>query len=326
MLICVNSSVPMAQSISRAGRFGINVLDGSGATLAHQFATPSDDKFRAVDVDEVEGLPLLRGALARLVCEVEEEVSGGTHIVFLGRVIHAEAKPEGEPLAYFRGKFGRFEFATNDEAYRVARQRILARDYPPDSTIDLVELATALGVDEAAAFYALTRLSDDGLVRRDVERGYVVVPIDAQLSDQVFDARSCIEAGVIHLVLDTVSDGELESLARHLSVMAECIEGDEFVDFHRYLEANYQFHLGLVRLARNQTLEGAFGGLSIKAVMARSFGATTKTSESFLMVQRDILDGLRRRNVADATSAVYRYSELAKVRVREVLAEAGGAL
>lgn len=326
MLVCVNSSVPMSRSISSAGRFAVNVLDGSGASLAHQFATPSEDKFKDVDVVDVAGVPLLRGALARLVCDVEEEVSGGTHIIFLGRVIHAEAEHEGEPLAYFRGKFGRFEFATNDEAYRIARQRILAREYPPNSTIDLAELATTLGMDEAAAFFALTRLSDDGLVRRDVERGYVVVPIDAQLCDQVFDTRSCVEAGVIHMVLDSATDEELDRLADHLAVMTECIEGDVFVDFERYLEANYLFHLGLVRLAGNPTLEGAFRGLSLKAVMARSFGGTTKTSESFLLVQRDILEGLRRRDASAAISAVYRYSQLAKVRVREVLAEAGGAM
>jgi hypothetical protein len=41
-------------------------------------------------------------------CRVIEQVSGGTHRVFLADVQRAE-RFEGDPLAYFRGQLGRLE-------------------------------------------------------------------------------------------------------------------------------------------------------------------------------------------------------------------------
>jgi hypothetical protein len=49
------------------------------------------------------GVPLLEDALAVVECQVSEVVSGGTHRVFLARVVQAEAG-HGSPLRYFRGK------------------------------------------------------------------------------------------------------------------------------------------------------------------------------------------------------------------------------
>ena len=327
MLVCINRAAPMAASVSSAGRFSINVLSEHGAVLAHQFATPSDDKFR--DVPTVEGLggmPLLEDALAHLECEVVEEVVGGTHTIFLGKVLRARAAAQGEPLAYFRGKFGRFQFAVNDDVYRQARTLVVERKYEANTVIDVTELANTLAVDEASAFYALTRLSEDSLVHRDPERGYVVVPVDAKSSDHAFDARSMIQAGVVESALRDVDDERIEQLAGHVRDMAELIADDEFVDFDAYLDANYRFHLGLVRLAGNPALEGAFDSLGLRSVMRRSFGATSKTSADFVSVHEDIVDGLRRRDVTAAVAALRRYSDMAKLRMREVLREHGGVL
>lgn len=327
MLVCVNRAVPMAQAVSKSGHFAINVLSDQGASLAHQFATPSDDKFRAVSTRPgYADLPLLADALAHLECEVVEEVAGGSHVIFLGRVVEATAAEEGEPLAYFRGKFGRFEFAVNDEVYRQVRNLIIERVIPADSTVEPGALADRLGVDESATFYALTRLSDDGLVRRDVERGYVVVPLDAITSDFAFDARATIQAGVVERVLGTVTRERITELGEHVGRMAGQIENDHFVDFEAYLESNYRFHRGIVLLADNPALCSAFDSLSLKAVMARSFGFTSKTSIAFVAIHEEILAGLTARDSEATVNALRRYTEMAKERVRQVLAELGGAL
>jgi DNA-binding GntR family transcriptional regulator len=60
--------------------------------------------------------------------------------------------------------------------------------------------------------------------------------------------------------------------------------------------------------------------------MRRSFGATSKTSADFVSVHEDIVDGLRRRDVSATVAALRRYSDMAKLRMREVLGEHGGVL
>jgi DNA-binding GntR family transcriptional regulator len=304
----------------------VNVLGQGHGHLAQQFATPGPDKFAGTRVSRgLRDLPVLSDALARIECEVVEEVSAATHTIFLGRVVRAEAG-DGSPLTYFRGGFGRFEFARDDAVYLQARQRVLDRMYAADAVLQLDDLAYQLDVDTAAAFYALTRLTADGLVRRDRDRGYVVVPFDARTSDATFDARAAIELGVIDMVTGRVPQEELTELRRRFEAMAALLVGERFVDFDRYLDANYAFHETLVGLAHSAALTTAFAQLHIKSVMTRSFGATPVTSQSFVEAQRGITDGIERGDAAAARAAVYRYTDLAKQRVRQILEQTGGRL
>lgn len=108
MLICVNEAVPSCSAIARSGLFAVNVLSEAHGNLARQFATAAADKFAEVQLTVgARGLPLIAGALAHIECEVIEQLTGGTHRVFFGRVVSASARA-GDPLAYCRGTFGRF--------------------------------------------------------------------------------------------------------------------------------------------------------------------------------------------------------------------------
>ncbi len=326
MLACINNKVPTAAAVAASGRYAVNVLGDGQGELARQFATAADDKFRGVAVhDGTLGLPLLSDALAHLECEVVEQVTGGTHTIFLGRVVTATAG-NGQPLTYFRGGFGRFAFAKDDEVYGRARELVLSRAYAADQALPLEDLADRLGVDQAAAFYALTRLSSDGLVRRDAGRGYVVAPLDVRTSDETFDARLAVELGVLSLSLDRVTDDEVDELRRRFDAMAALLVGERFVDFHGYLDANYAMHEYLVSLARNPLLTSTFGRLGIKNVMTRSFGVTPETSQKFVEAQRHLVDGVAGRDPEAARRGAVEYCELAKQRVREILVATGGSL
>ena len=109
MLVCLNRASRTQSAVSRSKAFSVNILNESQGDLAVRFATSETDKFRGVGVSYgVLGNPLLDGALAYLECRVMEELAGGTHAVFLAGVERAE-RFDGEPLAYFRGRFGRLE-------------------------------------------------------------------------------------------------------------------------------------------------------------------------------------------------------------------------
>lgn len=326
MLVCINNALPTASAVSQSGSYVVNILAEGQGELARQFSTPGRDKFRGVTVQHGEhGQPVLGDALAHIECTVVDQVSGGSHTIFIGRVLSAKAR-SGRPLTYFRGGFGRFAFAKDDAAYRAARQQVLARRYPVDETISLEDLATSLQVDETAAFYALTRLAAEGLVHRDPERGYVVVPFDARTSEETFDARLAIELGVIWSGLEVITAEQARVLRDRFEAMADLLIGDRFVDFDAYLEANYQFHGAIVGLARNSLLSGTYEALSIKSVMTRSFGSTPVTSQRFIQAQRLLLEACERRVAHEAAAAAAEYCRLAKERVREILDHTGGQL
>jgi flavin reductase (DIM6/NTAB) family NADH-FMN oxidoreductase RutF len=108
LLVCLNQSSSTGGAIHRARRFAVNILREDQVDLASRFATKSPDKFAGVALMAEGSVPLLEGALAAIECSVREEVSAGTHTVFIAEVTRATATP-GPPLAYFRGTFGRLD-------------------------------------------------------------------------------------------------------------------------------------------------------------------------------------------------------------------------
>jgi len=326
MLACVNNLAPTAAAISSAGRYAVNVLGQGSEDLAYQFATPSADKFAGVEIERaVDGTPLIASALANFVCEVTEQVVGGTHTIFLGHVVEAAAR-EGAPLTYFRGDFGRFEFQRNDEVYERLRDMVLSRVFAADEVLRVEELADRLEQDRATVFYALTKMASEDLIRRDPARGYVVQPFDVRTSNETFEARLAIELGVIDTVVGRVTADRLAEIRLRYEAMTPYLVGDRFSDFHAYLDANYAFHEAVVALADNSLLNSTFGLLSIKNVMSRSFGATSSSSAAFLDVQREMLEGLENGDADRTRLAARGYCEMAKSRARELLELTGGQI
>jgi len=114
LLICMNEQSSTGQAVATSGRFAVNILSESQTDAAARFGRKGVDKFQGLAVGLGLGdVPLLADALATLECRVVDQVTGGTHVVFLAEVDRATAR-EGAPLAYFRGRFGRLELSQHE--------------------------------------------------------------------------------------------------------------------------------------------------------------------------------------------------------------------
>jgi flavin reductase (DIM6/NTAB) family NADH-FMN oxidoreductase RutF len=116
VLVCVVRDALMHKVLEESGRFAASVLAADQEDLARYFS----DSGRPTGMAQflpvawhpgpVTGAPLVDGALAYLECDVEAAYDGGDHTVFLGRVRRVEqARPDGDPLLYFRGHYRRLE-------------------------------------------------------------------------------------------------------------------------------------------------------------------------------------------------------------------------
>ena len=272
LLVCLNMNSRTQQAVMSAGQFAVHVLDHRQAWIAERFARPSTgNKFDGITVGR--GLridvPVLSDALAVVECQVREKVRGGTHRVFLSQVVHAEAR-EGSPLAYFRGKFGRFELDEDARVYENLRRRILGGQLLPDQELDADELAVTLGTGVSSVHYALTRLIGDHLVVRSEERGYAVTALDTARSDDAFDARLAIELGAAQLTVGNLSAeqlAEFRTLAE--ATRPELVDG-QLVDVDAYVRVTADFHVFIVALANNAALVQAYESLSIADMMSRA--------------------------------------------------------
>src|ERR671921_534315 len=92
LLVCLNRATATESAVRESGTFVVNILREDQGELAMRFAGRHGDKFAGLDVGRAEaGDPVLDDALARVECRVLDTVVGGTHSVFIGEVLRAEA-------------------------------------------------------------------------------------------------------------------------------------------------------------------------------------------------------------------------------------------
>ena len=321
LLVCINDRNPTAHAVSSSRAFAVNILAESQADLAEQFGRPGDDKFAGVETHYgCLGEPVLTNTLAHLECRVEEEVRGGTHRVYLSRVVKATAH-DGAPLTYFRGTFGRFLQAQDDALYEQLRELVLHRYTAVGERLLLNGLAERLNADRAAVYHALTRLASDGLVERLEDGGYLVVPVDADALARATDARLVIELGVAEVTVASATDEEVAELRRRAEATAALIQ-----DLPRYFEANRAFHECHVGLAGNASLSTAYRRLSLEGILQRSFSPEHQVSEVMVDDHLALAAAYAARDLDDAKATIRRHAERSRELGRQAVEAAGGSL
>ncbi|MEN1889522.1 flavin reductase family protein [Streptomyces mirabilis] len=106
LLVCIGNQLYTRTVIAEHGRFAVNVLGEDSEHLARNFAVSKPDKFADVETIDDHGVPVLKDAIAAVVCDVAAALPGGDHTIFVGDVRHFEHRMEGRPLLHFGGDFG----------------------------------------------------------------------------------------------------------------------------------------------------------------------------------------------------------------------------
>ncbi len=328
LLVCINKNTGTQAAISRTRVFAVNILDEGQADLAYKFAKPQSDKFQGVEFSYgIFGEPLLTGALAQIECRVAADVEAGTHRVFLAEVEHARTYV-GSPLTYFRGKFGRFGQAQDEAIYREMRQHVLSRELALGETLDPYELASKFETAQSSTYYALTRLAADGLVSRDLTKGYVVTPVDAKTLQEAFDARCDIEVGVAERTVGRTPSDDLAELRKRMEATLPLVVNNRFVDFERYIETNRAFHEYMVSLAKNNTLLEAYRRISVDGIiwraMWRMLDKFEYANEAVTTDHQRLVEAYESGDTQYAKSVIIGHTERAKQIYQRAIELSGG--
>ncbi|MFG2640606.1 flavin reductase family protein [Streptomyces sp. NPDC048370] len=93
--------------VSEAEYIGVHVLGEHQRELAETFARSGADRFGAPTRWSVgpEGVPILDGVLAWLVCRVVARVPAGDHRIVIAEAVAGDPAGEGRPLLYHQGRF-----------------------------------------------------------------------------------------------------------------------------------------------------------------------------------------------------------------------------
>lgn len=323
MLICLNRSSATHDAVASAGRYAINILSSQQGELARVFARKGDDKFAGLDFALSEhGLPLLDDTLASIECVVEETAVGGTHTIFLGRVIDAQAR-EGEPLAYYRGSFGNLEHALETAAYEGTRDWVLRRQTALGNTIDVDAVAAQLRIEPTLVDTALIRLETESLVHAVDGRSYAPTPMTSELVDTLYDKRATIEAGVIDRYLAAASDDQLQHIGRIGDMVLDTVpDSQESLD--SFLDLNLDFHAAIVDLAGSKQLTRSYRALNVTTVWRETYEAEDWAQQLGPTFVPRITAALGKRDAATAQTVLREQVQFVKDGAKRVIAANGG--
>jgi flavin reductase (DIM6/NTAB) family NADH-FMN oxidoreductase RutF len=94
--------------VRESGRFAVNVLSRDQEDLSRLFASklPERQKFADVGFEPVQGVPIIDGTVAWLVCDTQAFHPGGDHLLCVGRVVAMGPGHTGRaPLLFHRGDY-----------------------------------------------------------------------------------------------------------------------------------------------------------------------------------------------------------------------------
>jgi flavin reductase (DIM6/NTAB) family NADH-FMN oxidoreductase RutF len=105
VLVSIDKKARSHERLLGLEQYGVSVLREGQQRLSNHFAG-WDDAFLP-EYEQLAGFPVIKGALAHLLCRTVERIDAGDHTLFLGQ-LEDLAWFEGEPLLYFSGKYREF--------------------------------------------------------------------------------------------------------------------------------------------------------------------------------------------------------------------------
>lgn len=138
-----------------------------------------------------------------------------------------------------------------EQVRSVLRSQVITGQLEPGKLYAVADFATALGVSATPVREALGDLAQLGLVEIVRNRGFVVPPLTDHDLDEIFQLRLMLEVGAVSEIAGALS---VEKLAYCDDAVERCRRSAERGDLAGFLEADRDFHLGLLGALGNQRL------------------------------------------------------------------------
>ncbi len=107
VLFCLGREATNFEHFMASGRFAVNILRHGQDSISNGFAADGATFFRTIENGHSAlGNPLIPDTLAMFDCRTEAVHDGGDHMILIGRVTELRHDPDGDPLLYYRGRYG----------------------------------------------------------------------------------------------------------------------------------------------------------------------------------------------------------------------------
>jgi flavin reductase (DIM6/NTAB) family NADH-FMN oxidoreductase RutF len=107
VLWCLDRKSDRYHTFTKAPGYTISVLGTAHENVSSRLAKQGAHHLEGIELLATElGPPALADALAIFECAAEAAHEGGDHAILVGRVLRFARREMGEPLVFFRGRYG----------------------------------------------------------------------------------------------------------------------------------------------------------------------------------------------------------------------------
>ncbi len=141
--------------------------------------------------------------------------------------------------------------ASENAIFQFLRDAILSRKLAPGTRLREVRLGEILGASRGAVRKALDRLSFDGLVEHEPNRGASVARPTAGEAADLFAARKCIEVAIARMAAKNLTPQAVKRLEKHI---AREQAARDTGDWAKVVTLSGEFHTLIAEIAGNAPL------------------------------------------------------------------------
>ena len=105
VLVSVARTAHLHPIVAQSGAYTVSVLAAHQAPLSNHFAGRPDPALAINWRRTPTGAPVLADVLTTIDCTLVQAIEAGDHTLYVGQVLGV-AVQDGEPLTYFRGRYG----------------------------------------------------------------------------------------------------------------------------------------------------------------------------------------------------------------------------
>jgi DNA-binding GntR family transcriptional regulator len=214
-----------------------------------------------------------------------------------------------------------------EEAYRVLRDRIFARQFACGERLDLPSIERQFGISRTPLKAALGRLASEGLVEIVPRRGTYVTTPTPEAIDDAFSVREVLEVYAVTCSVRCMTDAQLGRLERIVEATLRITKVEDHAPiYHKYAELDHRFHALILEAAANDVLTKLWGQVHAHVQIARiryrrgdrKLDLTTKEHQS-------ILAALQARDAVKAETLMREHIRRARLSLQDDLQSSGGS-
>ena len=144
------------------------------------------------------------------------------------------------------------------KAHMLIRQMMFHNEIVPGQKLAYRDLAQRLNMSLTPVSNALKYLEFQGLVRKELNRGYFTEPISIKEVKEIYDFRELIE---ISLLADSIANLNRKGKRRLREAFEASVETSDSSYISQRASKDVRFHMTLAELSQNQTQIRALGHL-----------------------------------------------------------------